>query len=94
MAFKPLINFRGTTIARAFLINAFLIGITTALTIEVRRIIQHHKYTKELPDRPHKVMATAFASVIFALTAYIIARFILGSGGGMLAMKTRYPSFF
>ncbi len=94
MAFKPLINFRGTTIARAFLINAFLIGITTALTIEVRRIIQHHKYTKELPDRPHKVMATAFVSVIFALTAYIIARFIFGSGGGMLAMKTRYPSFF
>ena len=74
MAFKPLINFRGTTIARAFLINAFLIGITTALTIEV--------------------MATAFASVIYALTAYIIARFIFGSGGGMLAMKTRYPTFF
>ena len=94
MGFKPLINFRGTTIARAFVLNAILVGITTALTIEVRRIIQHHKYTKELPDRPHKVMATAFASFLFALIAYVTARILFGSGGGMLAMKKRYPTFF
>ena len=94
MAFKPLMNFRGTTMARAFLINALLIAITTALTIEVRRIIQHHKYTKELPDRPHKVLVTATASFLFALTAYIAARLIFGSGGGMLAMKKPYPTFF
>ena len=93
MTFKPLINFRGTTMARAFLINALLIAITTALTIEVRRIIQHHKYTKDLPDRPHKVLVTATASLLFTLTAYFIARLLFGIGGGMLAMKKPYPTF-
>ena len=93
MKFKPLINFRGTTIARAFFINALLIAITTALTIEVRRIIQHHKYTKELPDRPHKVVVTALASLIIGLIAYYGARVIFGIGGGMLAPSNAYRTF-
>jgi hypothetical protein len=93
MAFKPLMNFRGTTMARAFFINALLIAITTALTIEVRRIIQHHKYTKEMPDRPHKVLVTATASLLFTLTAYYIARVLFGVGGGMLAPSKAYSGF-
>ena len=94
MTFKPLINFRGTTIARAFIINSILIGISTALTIEVRRIIQNNKYTKDFPDRPHKVVITALISMFVSLILYIILRSIIGSGGGMLAMKKSYPTFF
>ena len=94
MGFKPLLSFRGTTIARAFLLNAILIGITTAFTIEVRRTVNESQYTKDFPDIPHKVLATAFASTLIGLTAYIFLRILFGTGGGMLAPTKPYPSFF
>ena len=94
MGFKPLLSFRGTTIARAFLLNAILIGITTALTIEVRRTVNENRYTKDFPDVPHKVLATAFASTLIGLTAYIFLRILFGSGGGMLAPIKPYPHLF
>ncbi len=94
MGFKPLLSFRGTTIARAFLLNAILIGITTALTIEVRRTVNENRYTKDFPDVPHKVLATAFASILIGLIAYIVLRIIFGAGGGMLAPIKPYPQFF
>jgi hypothetical protein len=94
MRFKPLINFRGTTIARTFLLNAILVGITTALTIEVRRIVDENRYTKDFPDRPHKVFGTTIASILIGLSAYTLIRFILGFGGGMLAPIKPYPEFF
>ena len=93
MRFKPLINFRGTTIARAFILNAILIGITTALTIEVRRTVDESRYTKDFPDIPHKVLVTAFASILIGLTAYIVLRIIFGAGGGMLAPNKPYLQF-
>jgi len=94
MGFKPLLSFRGTTIARAFILNAILIGITTALTIEVRRTVSENRYTKDFPDIPHKVLATAFASILIGLTAYLILRILFGSGGGMLAPIKPYPHLF
>jgi hypothetical protein len=94
MTFKPLISFRGTTMAKAFLLNAVLIGITTALTIEVRRTLDKHRYTKDFPDKPHKIIATATASVIIGLLSYTLLRFIFGTGGGMLAPTKPYPRFF
>jgi len=93
MKFKPLIPFRGTTMAKAFLLNAILIGVTTALTIEVRKIINEHQYTKDFPDRPHKVIATALASILIGLSAYTVMRILFGSGGSMLAPKKPYSSF-
>ena len=93
MGFKPLLPFRGTTIARAFLLNAILIGITTALTIEVRRTVNENRYTKDFPDVPHKVLATAFASILIGLIAYIVLRIIFGAGGGMLAPNKPYLQF-
>jgi hypothetical protein len=93
MKFKPLISFRGTTMARAFLLNAVLIGITTALTIEVRKVIGEHQYTKVFPDRPHKIIATATASILIGLFAYITMRILFGSGGSMLAPNKPYSSF-
>jgi len=94
MGFKPLLSFRGTTIARAFLLNAILIGITTALTIEVRRTIDDSEYTKDFPDRPHKVVATAIASILIGFSSYIFLRVLLGTGGGMLAPSKPYTGFF
>lgn len=93
MGFKPLLPFRPTTIARAFLLNAILVGITTAFTIEVRRIINESEYAKDFPDIPHKVLVTAFASTLIGLISYIFLRLLFGTGGGMLAPTKPYPSF-
>ena len=93
MAFKPVFNFRATTIFRAFFLNALLIGVTTALTIEVRRIFDTNPYTKDLPDRPHKLIATAFASITIGVLGYITCRYLFGLGGGMLAPLYPYKKF-
>ena len=94
MSFKPLIRFRGTTMGKAFVLNAVLIAITTAITIETRRILDTHEFTKEFPDRPHKLGITIAVASITGLVGYIIARYTLGFGTGMLANKTPYPTFF
>jgi len=94
MKFKPVINFRPTTIGRAFLVNAIFIGITTAFTIEARRIFNTSPYTKELPDRPHKLAATVLASIIIGFLAYLLCRFLFGLGGGMLSPMKPYTHFF
>jgi len=46
-----------------------------------------------MPDRPHKVLVTATASLLFTLTAYYIARVLFGVGGGMLAPSKAYSGF-
>ena len=94
MTFRPIFPFRPTTIARAFILSSLLIAITTALTIEVRRVIDERQYTKELPDVPHKVLITTFISMIIGFTSYLIIRALFGLGGGMLAPKKHYPYFF
>ena len=71
--------------ARAFILNAILVGITTVLTIEVRKIVDENKYTKGFPDRPHKVFITTIFSVLIGILSYTIIRFVFGAGGGMLA---------
>ena len=93
MAFKPVINYRPTTIGRAFLLNAIFIGLTTAFTIEARRIFNTNPYTKELPDRPHKLAATVLASICIGFTAYLLCRILFGLGGGMLAPIKPYTHF-
>ena len=93
MAFKPVFNFRAITILRAFFLNALLIGVTTALTIEVRRIFDTNPFTKDLPDRPHKLVATAIASVTIGFTGYVICRYLFGLGGAMLAPFKPYKNF-
>ena len=93
MKFRPLISFRGTTMARAFLLNAILIGITTALTIEVRKIVDENRYTKDFPDRPHKVVAVAIISILIGLCGYLFLRAVFGAGGGMLAPHKPYTHF-
>lgn len=93
MVFKPLLSFRATNIARAFILNAIIIGITTAFTIEIRRILDENQYTKYFPDRPHKMIATALASIIIGLVVYMLLRLLFGSGGGMLAPPRLYPRF-
>ena len=90
--FKPIFSFRPTTMLKAFIINALLGAIITAFTIEVRKIIGEHEYTKYFPDRPHKLFFTTITSFLIAFITFIFLRYILGIGGGMLGPKKNYPN--
>jgi hypothetical protein len=84
MKFKPIYKFRGTTIMRAFIINAFLAAIIAAFTIEIRRVLDEHDYTKMWPSRPHKVLITITASFCIGLVSYSFLRFFSGTGESMM----------
>ena len=42
--FKGLIEFRGTTIMKAFFINSIIVGIVAALTIEARKKLNEDRF--------------------------------------------------
>jgi hypothetical protein len=87
MTFKPIYNFRGTNIKRAFIINALLAAIISAFTVEIRRIVDEHKYTKMLPNRPHKIAITLAFSFTIGLTSYMLLRVLFGTGESMMEGK-------
>tara|TARA_Y100000996_G_C22215499_1_gene517263 strand:+ start:311 stop:595 length:285 start_codon:yes stop_codon:yes gene_type:complete len=87
MTFKPIYIFRGTNIKRAFIINAFLAAIIAAFTVEIRRIVDEHRYTKMLPDRPHKIAVTLVFSFLIGISAYTLLRVLFGTGESMMEGK-------
>jgi hypothetical protein len=91
--FEPIFSFRPTTILKAFIINALFAAIITAFTIETRRVIDENKYTKDFPNRPHKLIFTTLVSFMIAFITFIIVRYLIGAGGGMLGSKTPHPKF-
>ena len=92
--FAPLIRFRGTTFFKAFLLNAFFVGFIAGLTYEFRKFVDEHRFTKELPDIPHKVGATILLSTLAGLVVFFIMRFITGTGECMLDSKKMIPKLF
>ena len=88
MPFQPIYEFRGTNIRRAFIINAFLAAIIAAFTVEIRRVVDEHRYTKMLPNRPHKVAITLGFSFLIGLTSYTLLRIIFGTGESMMEGKS------
>jgi len=94
MAFKPIIEFRGTTFFKAFILNAFFVGFIAALSVEFRRLVDNHEYTEELPDIPHKLIATLVLSTLSGIIVYFFMRFITGTGEGMLDSKNMRPHLF
>ena len=91
MTYKPVIDLRPTTILRAFTLNSILLGIITALTIEVRRQLELRK--KMFTSESQKVITTAIISMIISFFAYLVCRFLFGLGEGMLASPP-WKSFF
>lgn len=94
MAFKPIIEFRGTTFFKAFILNAFFVGFIAALSVEFRRLVDNHEFTEELPDIPHKLIATLVLSTLSGIIVYFFMRFITGTGEGMLDSKNMRPHLF
>ena len=60
--FTPLYEFRGTTMWKAWVINSIILGLITAFTVEIRRIMDEHQFISMLPDIPHKFIATILIS--------------------------------
>ena len=93
MTFTPLVDFRSTTIFKAFILNAFLIALVAGMSIELRGYIDVRKETKDLP-RLRKMLITIVGTILIGLTLFILGRFFVGYGGGLLAPPEKYSSFF
>ena len=92
--FKPLFEFRGTTMWKAWVINSIILGLISALTIEIRRIMDQHQYISMLPDVPHKFFATIVVSSLGGFTAYMFSRIIFGTGEGLIEPVKMNPLLF
>ena len=79
--FTPLYEFRGTTMWKAWVINSIILGLITAFTVEIRRIMDEHEFTTMLPDIPHKF-------------AYLFSRIIFGTGEGLIEPVKMHPNLF
>lgn len=89
MNFKPILDMRATTISRAFFLNALILAIVAATSIEVRELIEIRGETKDL-SRFRKVLLTITLSFIMGMLTYILIRFTFGYGEGLIGR----PPFF
>ena len=85
--FKGLIEFRGTTIMKAFFINSIIVGIVAALTIEARRKLNEDRFKEYLPQEYHKVLATMVISTVVGIITLLILRLLFGTYAGTLDGK-------
>ena len=95
MSFNPLFpSMRGTTIFKAFILNALVIGIIAAITVEARRAVDLEEYKMYFTDTRHKVLATTIIGVVSALITMILIRYLFGYGSGSLAEKKKKKTFW
>ena len=93
MAFTPLVDFRSTTMFKAFVLNAFLLALVAGMSIELRGYMDVYVHVKHFP-RWKKMVMTIVGTVIIGFTVFILARILFGYGGGLLAPPEKYSSFF
>lgn len=89
MNFAPIIDMRSTTIARAFFLNALILAIIAAASIELRRFIEERIETKDL-SRSKKMIVTTGGSFIIGIVTYLLIRIVFGYGEGLIGK----PPFF
>mgnify|MGYP003691519125 FL=1 len=92
--FTPLFKFRGTTMWKAWVINAIIIGIISGFTVEIRDYMDQHNYTTFLPDFPHKLLATILISSFAGFITFFLSRVIFGTGEGMMESIKMHPELF
>ncbi len=85
--FRGLIEFRGTTIMKAFFINSIIVGIIAALTIETRRKLDEANFKSYLPQEYHKVLVTMVFSTLVGILTLIVMRLVFGTYAGALDGK-------
>ena len=92
--FRPLFEFRGTTMWKAWIINAIIIGIISGITVELRDFMDAHEYTKLFPDVPHKLLGTIFISSLAGFVTFFFSRVLFGTGEGMIEPDKMHPTLF
>jgi|UniRef100_A0A6C0CJV3 hypothetical protein len=97
MKLFPLINnFRATSYLKAFILNALIGGIITALAIELRLQLEDNSskyykfwmnvYNVKSLHIKHKLITTFISTSIVALLIYILFFYIFLYGGGQLSL--------
>ena len=90
--FTPLVNFRSTTMGKAFLLNGLVIGLIAGLSIEVRALMDVRPEVRHW-SRGLKVIITTLSSAVIGILVFIVFRVFFSYGGGMLAPKEKYFTF-
>lgn len=94
LKFTPLFKFRGTTMWKAWIINSIILGLISAFTIEIRKLMDEHEFIGLLPDIPHKFFATIVFSSLGGFIAYTLSRIIFGTGEGLIEPIKMHPTLF
>jgi len=92
VVFKPLKNLKPTTIKKAFILNAIVTTIVTVLTIHIKKLIDEYEKTKFYSEIK-KIIIHMIITFCLTIFVFIVFRFILGFGGGMLSSGD-YKNFF
>ena len=79
---------------KAWTINSIILGLISAFTIEIRRILDEHEFVSMLPDVPHKLCATIIISSLGGFIAYTLSRLIFGTGEGLIEPNKMNPMLF
>ena len=93
MVFKPVIDFRATSIWKAFLLNAIVLASIATLSIELRRYLDIQEETKGL-STTRKVIITMLGTFLIGILIYVVIRSLFGFGEGLLACEPFSKSFF
>ena len=93
MVFKPVIDFRATSIWKAFLLNAIVLACIATLSIELRRYLDIQEETKGL-STTRKVIITMLGTFLIGILIYVVIRSLFGFGEGLLACEPFSRSFF
>tara|TARA_Y100000590_G_C15686507_1_gene1001841 strand:- start:79 stop:333 length:255 start_codon:yes stop_codon:yes gene_type:complete len=83
---------RATTITRAFVLNAIVLSVIAAFSIELRDMLDDMERTKGLSDI-QKLLITMLGTFFIGIIIYFVCRFFFGLGEGMMATKTVHTFF-
>lgn len=79
---------------KAWIINSIILGLISAFTIEIRKLMDEHEFISLLPDIPHKFVATIVISSLGGFIAYTLSRIIFGTGEGLIEPIKMHPTLF
>lgn len=92
--FRPLFEFRGTVLWKAWLINSIILGIISGITVEIRNYMDKYDYDRFLPDFKQKLIVTIIISSLAAFITFFLSRIIFGTGEGMMEPSKMHPTLF
>jgi len=90
--FSPILNFQPTTISKAFGLNALVTSIITVFAIYIKDVIEQ-RYSTKIYSNKQRILLHISVTFIVAVVLFVLFRFLLGFGGGMI-MTGPYKTFF